>query len=337
MSIIIFYILIYYKTRSRIKYGTIIPLFHPPHDLDPGAMRYIIKMGYDSKSLAATIVHIAVRGFLFIEHIPSRWFTGKSYTLRQRTDGDREKTELEQHLLHACFIKSNICELSRNNQIVVQTMSNIIKSHYEHTYAIDYFESNTEYVAIASIVGIAVSLMAIIFVHESFTDVIVWVLLILQGLAHVTMYFIMPMYTQQGQKIKEEIEGFKLFLTTTETERLKVIGTPPTKTPELFERYLPYAIAMDVEEQWSAQFAPIFKELEKAGHAYQPYWYGAGHPFVISDLAFLSIGLGNALNATITESSTRISSSESRPGSSSGSGGSGYSGGGGGGGGGGGW
>ena len=47
------------------------------------------------------------------------------------------------------------------------------------------------------------------------------------------MFAVLPTYTQDGQKVKEEIEGFKMFLSTTETERLKVIGTPPTKTPEL--------------------------------------------------------------------------------------------------------
>ena len=181
------------------------------------------------------------------------------------------------------------------------------------------------------------ALIAAFSVSEGYGDVWFWVLLLIQGLMHGLMYAILPTYTQQGQKFKEEAEGFKMFLSTTEAERLKVIGTPPTKTPELFERYLPYAIALDVEKQWSQQFASVFKELEQAGRAYQPSWYYAGHPFMYSDLFFLSTGLGLSLNAAVSAASTPISSSISRPGSSSGSGGGGYSGGGGGGGGGGGW
>lgn len=31
---------------------------------------------------------------------------------------------------------------------------------------------------------------------------------------------------------------------TAEIDRMKVIGTPPTKTPELYEKYLPYALPL---------------------------------------------------------------------------------------------
>ena len=104
---------------------------------------------------------------------------------------------------------------------------------------------------------------------------------------------------------------------------------PPEKTPELFERFLPYALALGVEQHWMERFAGLFVQLEERGEHYRPAWYH-GHHWHVHDLGSFSNSLGSSLGSALSSSSTA-------PGSSSGSGGGGSSGGGGGGGGGGGW
>jgi uncharacterized membrane protein YgcG len=132
--------------------------------------------------------------------------------------------------------------------------------------------------------------------------------------------------TAGGRRLMDQIEGFKMYLSVAEKERLEVLH-PPDKTPELFERYLPYALALGVEHQWSEQFADV---LEQAGaEPYQPRWY-SGRSFSTEGPSGLADGLSSSLGGAISSSSTA-------PGSSSGSGGGGSSGGGGGGGGGSGW
>src|SRR4029077_13113687 len=79
-------------------------------------------------------------------------------------------------------------------------------------------------------------------------------------------------YTVEGRKLADEIEGFKLFLTVTEKDRL-AFHNPPEKTPELFERMLPFALALGVEHQWAQQFADVFAKLENQGINYAPIWY----------------------------------------------------------------
>jgi len=54
----------------------------------------------------------------------------------------------------------------------------------------------------------------------------------------------------------DQIEGFTMYLSVAEKERLELLH-PPEKTPELFEKYLPYAFALDVENEWSEQFAEV--------------------------------------------------------------------------------
>lgn len=331
------YVWAYYMSRRQIKIGTVIPLFYPPDDSAPGALRYVEKMGYDSKCLAANIVQMAVHGLLVIEHVPGKFFSSDHYILKKRQDVSIETTTLESALMQALFGDSDTCSLLPANQERLNSAKTLVSNAYELKYAVDYFKSNGEYISVAVLISIVAGLLAIGIVPGCYKDTLFIVFMVLHGIIHIIMSNVLPNYSQAGQKFKEEIDGFKMFLGTTETERLKIIGTPPTQTPELYETYLPYAIALDVEEQWSHKFVPVFKNLERAGQAYQPIWFNPGHPFMPSDLYFLGAGFGRSFDQSLVSALEPIASSNTPPGSSSGSGGRGHSGGGGGGGGIGGW
>jgi len=141
-------------------------------------------------------------------------------------------------------------------------------------------------------------------------------------------YHLLKAPTLTGRKVMDQIEGFQLYLSVAEKERLNLLN-PPEKTPELYEKYLPYALALDVENAWSEQFAEVLAKAGTEDQPYTPVWYSGRswdglHPDRFAD------SLGGAFAGAISSSSTA-------PGSSSGSGGGGFSGGGGGGGGGSGW
>ena len=104
--------------------------------------------------------------------------------------------------------------------------------------------------------------------------------------------------------------------------------TPPDDTPELFERYLPYAIALGVENRWAERFAGVLAAAAAQGRQGFAWYSGSRNAWDDPD-GFVD-SVGSSLASTISSASTA-------PGSSSGSGGGGSSGGGGGGGGGGGW
>jgi uncharacterized membrane protein len=126
---------------------------------------------------------------------------------------------------------------------------------------------------------------------------------------------IMPARTVPGARAREATLGFKEFLSRVESERYKKMIT----SPEMFERYLPFAMAFGVGDKWARAFEDIYRE--------PPNWYvgGQGH--------FSAINFASSIN---NMSSVAASSMSSSP-SSSGSGGGGSSGGGSGGGGGGGF
>ena len=133
--------------------------------------------------------------------------------------------------------------------------------------------------------------------------------------------------TFEGQGVLDHIAGFKQYLSITEAERLDRM-TGPKDTTELFERYLPYAIALGVENRWAERFATVLAAAAAQGRSGYAWYSGSSSPWT-NPTAFAE-SVGSSLAST-------ISSASAAPGSSSGSGGGGSSGGGGGGGGGGGW
>jgi Predicted membrane protein (DUF2207) len=153
------------------------------------------------------------------------------------------------------------------------------------------------------------------------------ILVVAVGLLNLLFYHLMSAPTPQGRKVLDQIEGFRMYMRTAEEERLKILN-PPEKTPELFERYLPYALALDCENEWNEKFAAVLAAAAAAG-ATSPAWY-SGSSWSSGNMGSFTDSLGSSLASSAGAASNA-------PGSSSGSGGGGSSGGGGGGGGGGGW
>jgi uncharacterized membrane protein YgcG len=146
---------------------------------------------------------------------------------------------------------------------------------------------------------------------------------------NLVFYQLLKRPTRAGRHLMDEIEGFKLYLKTAEGDDIRQIEGPKP-TPELFEHYLPYALALGVENEWAARFADV---LERAGQdspdGYAPHWYH-GRSFSDVGAHAFAASLGSSLGGAVASNSRA-------PGSASGGGGGGSSGGGGGGGGGGGW
>jgi len=128
----------------------------------------------------------------------------------------------------------------------------------------------------------------------------------------------------------DQIEGFRMYLETAEGELLNQLH-PPELTPERFEKYLPYALALDVESAWSEKFSWALADAatgpgDNDHHRFHHSWY-EGRNYDTHNFAY---HLSQSMDTAIASASTP-------PGSSGGGGGGGSSGGGGGGGGGGGW
>ena len=139
--------------------------------------------------------------------------------------------------------------------------------------------------------------------------------------------YLLKQPTRAGRTLMDQIDGFRLYLTTAEGDELR---QAPPKTPVRFEAMLPYAIALGVEHQWSERFADVLRAAGRGDEAtYNPAWYSGRSWSQLGSTQFTSM-VGSSLSSAAASSSVA-------PGSSSGRSGGGSAGGGGGGGGGGGW
>ncbi len=168
----------------------------------------------------------------------------------------------------------------------------------------------------------------------------IWMLPLLVGLLATNWIFLhlLKQPTIEGKRIMDAIEGFRMYLGTTEKEFLQQM-LPPDQTPELFEKYLPYAVALGVEQAWAEQFTEVLSRAARGTddrQGYQPAWYH-GTGWRAASAGTFASGLGSSLGGAIASSSTAPGTSSGSSGFSGGGGGGGFSGGGGGGGGGGGW
>jgi uncharacterized membrane protein len=154
--------------------------------------------------------------------------------------------------------------------------------------------------------------------------------------AAVLFHFLLKAPTKAGRALMDRVEGFRMFMKAVDSDRIQRLAPSPEKTPELFERFLPYSLALDVEHAWASQFSSVLAMAAapagSSGHStsgYSPSWYSGAGMASFSPSDFTS-SFSNSFSSAVSSASAPTPSS-------SGSGGGGSSGGGGGGGGGGGW
>jgi uncharacterized membrane protein len=141
----------------------------------------------------------------------------------------------------------------------------------------------------------------------------------ISGIIIVLFGWFMPARTIRGTRELEKVRGFQEFLSRVETDRLDRM----VKTPEMFEKFLPYAMALGVEDTWAKAFDGIYKE--------PPRWYsgpGGVHAFRPSTLTS-NLGVMSTQAASVMASAPRSSGGSGFGGG--GSSGGGFGGGGGGG------
>jgi uncharacterized membrane protein len=153
------------------------------------------------------------------------------------------------------------------------------------------------------------------------------VFLVLIGAANLAFHQLLKAPTLAGRALMDKIEGFRMHLAPQEAGDL-ALPPPPERKPELFEKYLPFAVALGAEEVWAGRFAQVLEHASSTPGGYRPRWY-RGTSRTWHDPA--------TCRSFASSFSSAVSTSSRAPGSSSGGGGGGSSGGGGGGGGGGGW
>lgn len=315
-----------YKVRSKDPKNPIIPRFRPPRDFTPGMVNYFVNRKMTPEGFAADIVNMGVYQWLTIAQKDSLMGWSKTYELKEKAK--QAEPALYRDAWAKLFSKGSKLVLSGSNQKQSYEAFSKLESRYANLIKRCYFIDGSLSTILFTFAGPLILILLSMVLYSN----IPVCLFVLFNLAFGSLvYNLTCTYTKRGFEVRDHIEGFKMYLKTAEVLRFKYISTPPERTPELYEKYLPYAMALGVEEEWTDSFTPIFKRLEQAGTPYHPVWYhGNGRIYTVGNGrgSFVS-GLGSSLS-----SSVRASVPGGRSGFGSGGGGGAGGGGGGGGGGG---
>lgn len=315
--------------------------YGPPEELTPSEVGTLVDNRPDMRDLTAALVDLAVRGFLRIEELEEGgilgWFGSKDYRLvpLKPTEAWNDLKAHEREILRGIF------GLSPSMPIAVR-MSSLQHKFYEHLPTVrsgifdelvsrGYYQKRPDKtMGSFFMLGFAVLVLALVvgFAVVNGLDMAP-LTAILAAVATPLPVFLfgvfMPARTTKGARVMERILGFEEFLTRVEGDRYRRM----IDSPQMFERFLPYAMAFGVEKKWAAAFEDLYKE--------PPSWYvgtwGSGfHPGLLA----ASMGHMSSTASTAMRTGPRSSGGSGFSGGG-GFGGGGFSGGGFGGGGGGGW
>ena len=341
------WLLAYYgRTWLRIgrdpRKGTVVPLFSPPDNLSPAALRYILKRSFDDRTVAAALVALGVKGNVRLVEEDGGFFGSDKKRIDKTSDDTTGLAKDEARLFHGLFIGGDTVELEQENHSLFSSARDDAEEALKAEFGERYYKPNLgpSMMGCARLVLLAAGLLLAIVLVEMLVDGVGPVMAFqLSSKAPLTLlalalpvvalaFFLLGAPTREGRAMMDRIEGFKHYLSVTERERFDRMQAPE-ETLTLFEKYLPYAIALDVETRWADRFQSQIAAAmaSPAAQGSTLGWY-SGHSSPWNDVGGFTSSIGDSLASSIGTASSSPSS---------GSGGGGSSGGGGGGGGGGGW
>jgi hypothetical protein len=305
--------------------------YEPADGLTPAEAGTLMDESADMRDITATMVDLAVRGYLRIEEREHELLFGlikrRDYVFhRLQPAADAKPLAPHEERVLAGIFPGGVSEqkLSDLENEFYKELPGIRDGIFARLVERGLYRSRPDKVRNGWMVGAVLLGVALVMLGGTvagklnLTPVPFVIAGILSGLIVLGFGRIMPARTVAGARAQERVLGFEEFL-----RRVEEPTFARMRTPEMFERFLSYAMAFQVERKWTKAFEGIYRE--------PPRWYVGTHAG--------SFNLGH-FSSQLSDLTTRASSTmASSPRSSGGSGfgGGGSSGGGGGGGGGGGF
>jgi uncharacterized membrane protein len=367
--------------------GVIVAQYEPPRGLKPALAEVILKENTTDRALSATLIDLAVRGYLQIIEEPisifmrlaklfallpitiiflivlwimrfdigvliifvlaflvifSRFYTSShskhDYTLKLLKGFDDSLANYELHYLKILFdngqtefstkkLRESSNSTKREFGVRMEKSREIIlkaTDNFGDFYAVNNGRGKKKFLVWFVAMVAAVVVYLFLYKFTTLYQVVPQWFYIILAIIFVAafLYGYIKFETRlnkEGLKLKEEILGFKLYLYTAERYRLANL------TPDIFEKYLPYAMIFGVEKKWSKAFIGV--KLDN------PAWYHSQYSSAVVVGAGMSAGSFSASAFSASFVSSFSSSFSTSSGSGSAGGGSAGGGGGGGGGG----
>jgi hypothetical protein len=310
--------------------------YEPPPGVTAGGVGTVVDEQVDLRDITATVVDLAVRGYLTIREEEKESLFG--LTTRRTTVFERKLESAvagllphEQKVLDGIFESGDVVDVDDLKQKFYRHIPAIRDALYERMVEKGYFSGKPasvrqRYAGFGFLAGLVTFGLGMFWastrggIMPNAIGVPV-----LSGLLTAVLFFAfapaMPRRTKAGVELRNWALGFEEFVSRVEKERIEA-----DRQRNVFETLLPYAMALGVAAAWARKFEGIYA----AGSG--PAWY-VGPQF---GSGFSTRGFEQSLSGAMTRAGQGMTAAP-RSSGSSGAGGGGSSGGGGGGGGGGSW
>jgi hypothetical protein len=330
--------------------------YAPPENIRPGQVGTLIDEVANPLDVTATVVDLAVRGYLRIEEIPKKGWRGRpDWRLVKLKESDHGLLEYEQKLFDGLFGAEPVVEdddepaapprpdapgtkatvlppgidqvrLSQLRTHFAAKLQAVQDSLYDDMTKEGWFLARPDKIRMRWHVwgfllldgGIAATVALAAWTHAG----LLGIPLVLGGLFLMRGAHLMPRRTAKGTGMVRRVYGFRTYIDTAEKQEARF-----QEQENIFSKYLPYAVVFGLTEKWARAFQHLGDEeaaMASGG------WY-------VGSRAFTMAAFTSSLSSFTTVSAGTIAAAA--PSSSSGHSGfsGGGSGGGGGGGGGGSW
>lgn len=300
--------------------------FAPPDDLRPGLVGTLVDEQANPLDVTATIVDLAVRGYLHIEELPREGlFRSRDWVFRQVRPADQHCLGYERTLLAAIFDDRTEVRVSELKRTFVSDLHKVQKQLYDETVSRRWFLRSPQTVRTAWLVlgvaGVALAVGLTVLLARYTHLGLLGVAAVLGSVGLVVASRWMPARTPTGSAELARVLGFRRYLATAEAEQLRF-----EERTDVFSRFLPYAIVFGETERWARAFASL--GAAQGGAAPTLAWYSGPSGW---DFGHFGDSMRSFSDTTVGAITTSAASG------GSGSSGGGFSGGGFGGGGGGSW
>ncbi len=283
LPIITLLVLLFYVWLARRNWTSVVikdERSTPPDKSKPAEVGVIVDGRVAARSIAATLIHLATRGFITITRTPDGYKFGKRRPVDMTRLDDKFKieplTQYEAIILDKIFDKVNIT--SSKEELDFRVGHHIFSRKIAHAYLAIYeyalqngwlVEDPQRKFRKYRLFAFAVICMAILsFVFsllfgpdDKFYYLVGWIGVFLSGILMYQIVPFMPKRTQKGDKAYEEWVKFRNYLASNK----QISAESVSSAQKIYEDYLPYAIMFGVEVEWTERFLhlPFF----------EPEWY----------------------------------------------------------------
>ena len=276
-AFVVMFTLWWTKGRDPKPDISVAPMYEPPKDMTPAEVGSLMDDAVNPRDITSTLVDLAVKGYIKIEETESKvlLFSHRDYTFHSlKPEGSWSSLEAHERAVLKNMFAGGVTEIRLSdlrNQfyVAIPTIKDNILSELKGKgmYSVDP-ESAHAYVLAGVLFTAAPFILLQVFGTTSLFESPG--LLIAAAILAILIIFlfarIMSAKSAKGVHTKIEILGFQEFINRVDADRLKRMP------PDTFEKFLPYAMALGIENRWAKAFQGIVQN--------QPTWYVGPTPYI---------------------------------------------------------